>query len=165
VTVGRERPAPDRARRRGRLRGDPRDPRGRRHRDAARGRVHLVQAERQRLSASASTASRAIARSSARTCCSRSGGVRTPTTSASTRAGVEVDARGQHQGRRAAATERAPASGRSATATGRGAFTHTAYNDFEIVADNLLTARRVVVTDRIDSYALYVDPAARPRSA
>jgi pyruvate/2-oxoglutarate dehydrogenase complex dihydrolipoamide dehydrogenase (E3) component len=40
----------------------------------------------------------------------------------------------------------------------RGAFTHTAYNDFEIVASNLLdgTARRV--SDRISAYALFIDP-------
>ncbi|OYX58595.1 MAG: mercuric reductase [Brevundimonas subvibrioides] len=41
---------------------------------------------------------------------------------------------------------------------GRGAFTHTAYNDFEIVADNLLAGADRKVTDRIDTYALYVDP-------
>ncbi len=46
---------------------------------------------------------------------------------------------------------------------GRGAFTHTSYNDFEIVAANLLDAnpsnkdpRRV--SDRIHAYALYTDP-------
>ncbi len=41
---------------------------------------------------------------------------------------------------------------------GRGAFTHTAYNDFEIVAANLLDGDRRKVTDRIDAYALYIDP-------
>ena len=41
---------------------------------------------------------------------------------------------------------------------GKGAFTHTAYNDFEIVADNLLAGASRRVTDRIDTYALYVDP-------
>jgi pyruvate/2-oxoglutarate dehydrogenase complex dihydrolipoamide dehydrogenase (E3) component len=41
---------------------------------------------------------------------------------------------------------------------GRGAFTHTAYNDFEIVAANLLDGDSRKVTDRIDAYALYVDP-------
>jgi pyruvate/2-oxoglutarate dehydrogenase complex dihydrolipoamide dehydrogenase (E3) component len=41
---------------------------------------------------------------------------------------------------------------------GRGAFTHTAYNDFEIVADNLLNGADRRVTDRIPCYALYVDP-------
>lgn len=41
---------------------------------------------------------------------------------------------------------------------GRGAFTHTAYNDFEIVAANLLDGESRKVTDRIDAYALYIDP-------
>jgi len=41
---------------------------------------------------------------------------------------------------------------------GRGAFTHTAYNDFEIVADNLLNADHRRVSDRIETYALYIDP-------
>jgi pyruvate/2-oxoglutarate dehydrogenase complex dihydrolipoamide dehydrogenase (E3) component len=42
---------------------------------------------------------------------------------------------------------------------GKGAFTHTAYNDFEIVAANLLDRgphRRV--SERITAYALYIDP-------
>jgi pyruvate/2-oxoglutarate dehydrogenase complex dihydrolipoamide dehydrogenase (E3) component len=41
---------------------------------------------------------------------------------------------------------------------GRGAFTHTSYNDFEIVAANLLDHDRRRVSDRIPAYALYVDP-------
>jgi pyruvate/2-oxoglutarate dehydrogenase complex dihydrolipoamide dehydrogenase (E3) component len=41
---------------------------------------------------------------------------------------------------------------------GRGAFTHTAYNDYEIVADNMLGGAGRKVTDRIRCYALYVDP-------
>ena len=41
---------------------------------------------------------------------------------------------------------------------GKGAFTHTAYNDFEIVADNLLNGARRKWTDRIPVYALYTDP-------
>jgi pyruvate/2-oxoglutarate dehydrogenase complex dihydrolipoamide dehydrogenase (E3) component len=41
---------------------------------------------------------------------------------------------------------------------GRGAFTHTAYNDFEIVAANLLDAASRRVSDRIPGYALYIDP-------
>jgi len=40
----------------------------------------------------------------------------------------------------------------------RGAFTHTAYNDFEIVADNLLQNASRKVTDRISAHALYIDP-------
>jgi pyruvate/2-oxoglutarate dehydrogenase complex dihydrolipoamide dehydrogenase (E3) component len=41
---------------------------------------------------------------------------------------------------------------------GRGAFTHTAYNDFEIVAANLLDGETRCVSDRIPAYALYIDP-------
>jgi pyruvate/2-oxoglutarate dehydrogenase complex dihydrolipoamide dehydrogenase (E3) component len=41
---------------------------------------------------------------------------------------------------------------------GRGAFTHTSYNDYEIVADNLLNEDRRRVSDRIQAYALYTDP-------
>ena len=41
---------------------------------------------------------------------------------------------------------------------GRGAFTHTSYNDYEIVADNLFSADHRRVSDRIQAYALYIDP-------
>jgi pyruvate/2-oxoglutarate dehydrogenase complex dihydrolipoamide dehydrogenase (E3) component len=41
---------------------------------------------------------------------------------------------------------------------GRGAFTHTAYNDYEIVAANLLEGDSRRVSDRILAYALYIDP-------
>lgn len=41
---------------------------------------------------------------------------------------------------------------------GRGAFTHTAYNDYEIVAANLLDGERCQVTDRLPCYALFTDP-------
>jgi pyruvate/2-oxoglutarate dehydrogenase complex dihydrolipoamide dehydrogenase (E3) component len=41
---------------------------------------------------------------------------------------------------------------------GRGAFTHTSWNDFEIVAANLLDNDRRRVSDRIMAYALYTDP-------
>ena len=41
---------------------------------------------------------------------------------------------------------------------GRGAFTHTSYNDFEIVAANLLDDDPRRVTDRPTAYALYIDP-------
>ncbi|MGH9175486.1 MAG: FAD-containing oxidoreductase [Vicinamibacterales bacterium] len=41
---------------------------------------------------------------------------------------------------------------------GRGAFTHTAYNDFELVAANLLDGEHRRVSDRILGYALYIDP-------
>jgi pyruvate/2-oxoglutarate dehydrogenase complex dihydrolipoamide dehydrogenase (E3) component len=41
---------------------------------------------------------------------------------------------------------------------GQGAFTHTAYNDYEIVAANLLDDDRRRVSNRITAYALYIDP-------
>ncbi len=41
---------------------------------------------------------------------------------------------------------------------GRGAFTHTSYNDFEIVAANLFDDDPRRVSDRIPTYALYIDP-------
>jgi pyruvate/2-oxoglutarate dehydrogenase complex dihydrolipoamide dehydrogenase (E3) component len=41
---------------------------------------------------------------------------------------------------------------------GRGAFTHTSYNDYEIVADNLLAGDDRRVTDRVNAYALFTDP-------
>ncbi|ANL74874.1 mercuric reductase protein (plasmid) [Rhizobium phaseoli] len=41
---------------------------------------------------------------------------------------------------------------------GRGAFTHTSYNDFEIAAANLLDGDDRKVSSRIPAYALYIDP-------
>ncbi|NIR32266.1 MAG: FAD-containing oxidoreductase [Gammaproteobacteria bacterium] len=41
---------------------------------------------------------------------------------------------------------------------GRGAFTHTSYNDYEIVAANLFDGDPRRVSDRITAYALYTDP-------
>ncbi len=41
---------------------------------------------------------------------------------------------------------------------GKGGFTHTSYNDFEIVAANLLDNDPRRVSDRIKAYALYIDP-------
>lgn len=41
---------------------------------------------------------------------------------------------------------------------GRGAFTHTSYNDFEIVAANLLDGGDRKLSDRILGYGLYIDP-------
>jgi pyruvate/2-oxoglutarate dehydrogenase complex dihydrolipoamide dehydrogenase (E3) component len=41
---------------------------------------------------------------------------------------------------------------------GRGAFTHTAYNDFEIVAAQLLDNDNRSVSDRIMTYGLFIDP-------
>jgi pyruvate/2-oxoglutarate dehydrogenase complex dihydrolipoamide dehydrogenase (E3) component len=41
---------------------------------------------------------------------------------------------------------------------GKGAFTHTSYNDYEIVGANLLDNDPRKVSDRIPAYALYIDP-------
>ena len=41
---------------------------------------------------------------------------------------------------------------------GRGAFTHTSYNDYEIVAANLLDNDPRRVSDRITTYGLFIDP-------
>jgi pyruvate/2-oxoglutarate dehydrogenase complex dihydrolipoamide dehydrogenase (E3) component len=41
---------------------------------------------------------------------------------------------------------------------GQGAFTHTFYNDFEVVAANLLDDDPRRVSDRIQAYGLYIDP-------
>ena len=41
---------------------------------------------------------------------------------------------------------------------GHGGFTHTSYNDYEIVSDNLLNAGHRRVSDRIQTYALFTDP-------
>jgi len=41
---------------------------------------------------------------------------------------------------------------------GRGGFTHTSYNDYEIVAANLLDQDSRRISDRINAYAVYIDP-------
>jgi pyruvate/2-oxoglutarate dehydrogenase complex dihydrolipoamide dehydrogenase (E3) component len=41
---------------------------------------------------------------------------------------------------------------------GRGAFTHTSYNDYEIVAANLFDGGKRRVSDRITAYGLFIDP-------
>jgi pyruvate/2-oxoglutarate dehydrogenase complex dihydrolipoamide dehydrogenase (E3) component len=74
------------------------------------------------------------------------------------RAGVVTDARGYIQVDDGLATT-VPGIWALGECNGRGAFTHTAYNDFEIVAANLLDGERRKVGDRILGYALYIDPA------
>ena len=73
------------------------------------------------------------------------------------RAGVAVDARGYIQTDDLLRTNVAGIWALG-DCNGKGAFTHTAYNDFEIVAANLLDNDPRRVSDRIDAYALYVDP-------
>jgi len=72
-------------------------------------------------------------------------------------AGVTTDARGYITVDDALATN-VPGIWALGDCNGRGAFTHTAYNDFEIVAANLLDGGRRRVSDRVPAYALYIDP-------
>jgi pyruvate/2-oxoglutarate dehydrogenase complex dihydrolipoamide dehydrogenase (E3) component len=72
-------------------------------------------------------------------------------------AGVATDARGYITVDDSLATN-VPGIWALGDCNGRGAFTHTAYNDFEIVAANLLDGDRRRVSDRVVAYALYIDP-------
>lgn len=73
------------------------------------------------------------------------------------KAGIAVDERGyiKVDDRLATSAEGVWAMG---DCNGKGAFTHTAWNDYEIVAANLLDGGDRRVSDRILGYALYVDP-------
>jgi pyruvate/2-oxoglutarate dehydrogenase complex dihydrolipoamide dehydrogenase (E3) component len=73
------------------------------------------------------------------------------------RAGVAVDSRGyiKVDDSLATSTDGIWALG---DCNGRGAFTHTAYNDYEIVAANLLDGEHRRVSTRVPAYALYIDP-------
>jgi len=73
------------------------------------------------------------------------------------RAGVEVDAHGYIVVDDQLRTH-APGIWAMGDCNGKGAFTHTAYNDFEIVAANLLDNDPRRVSDRLPAYALYMDP-------
>jgi pyruvate/2-oxoglutarate dehydrogenase complex dihydrolipoamide dehydrogenase (E3) component len=73
------------------------------------------------------------------------------------RAGVKTDARGYIEVDDSLATS-APGVWALGDCNGRGAFTHTAYNDFEIVAANLLDGEQRKVSERVLGYALYIDP-------
>ena len=72
-------------------------------------------------------------------------------------AGIAVDARGNIQVDDFLATN-VPGIWALGECNGRGAFTPTAYNDFEIVVANLLDGEARKVSDRIVGYALYIDP-------
>jgi pyruvate/2-oxoglutarate dehydrogenase complex dihydrolipoamide dehydrogenase (E3) component len=72
-------------------------------------------------------------------------------------AGVEIDKRGYIVVDDELRTS-APGIWALGDCNGKGAFTHTAYNDFEIVAANLLDKDRRRVSDRIPAYALFTDP-------
>ena len=73
------------------------------------------------------------------------------------KAGVEVDARGFIQVDDELRTS-APGIWAMGDCNGRGAFTHTSYNDFEIIAANLFDQDRRRVSDRILCYGLFIDP-------
>jgi pyruvate/2-oxoglutarate dehydrogenase complex dihydrolipoamide dehydrogenase (E3) component len=72
-------------------------------------------------------------------------------------AGVEVDQRGYIQVDDQLRSK-VPGIYALGDCNGRGAFTHTSYNDYEIVAANLLDGDQRRVSDRITAYALYIDP-------
>ena len=72
-------------------------------------------------------------------------------------AGVNVDARGFIVVDDELRTS-APGVWALGDVNGRGAFTHTSYNDFEIVAANLLDGGQRRVSDRITTYGLFTDP-------
>jgi pyruvate/2-oxoglutarate dehydrogenase complex dihydrolipoamide dehydrogenase (E3) component len=73
------------------------------------------------------------------------------------RAGVVTDARGYIQVDDGLATN-VPGIWALGECNGHGAFTHTAYNDFEIAAANLLDGQRRKLSDRILGYGLFIDP-------
>jgi pyruvate/2-oxoglutarate dehydrogenase complex dihydrolipoamide dehydrogenase (E3) component len=73
------------------------------------------------------------------------------------RAGVQTDGRGYIEVDDQCRTN-APGIWALGECNGRGAFTHTAYNDFEIVAANLLDKDPRKISDRVPCYALYIDP-------
>jgi len=73
------------------------------------------------------------------------------------RAGIATDARGYIQVDDQLRTN-VPGVWAMGDCNGRGAFTHTSWNDFQIVAGNLLDNDPRRVSDRITAYALYTDP-------
>jgi pyruvate/2-oxoglutarate dehydrogenase complex dihydrolipoamide dehydrogenase (E3) component len=73
------------------------------------------------------------------------------------KAGIKVDKRGYIQVDDQLRTN-VPGIYALGDCNGCGAFTHTAYNDYEIVAANLLDGDKRRVSDRITAYALYTDP-------
>jgi pyruvate/2-oxoglutarate dehydrogenase complex dihydrolipoamide dehydrogenase (E3) component len=73
------------------------------------------------------------------------------------KAGIETDARGYIVVDDALRTS-VPHVWATGDVNGRGAFTHTSYNDYEIVAANLFDDDPRRVSDRIMAYGLYVDP-------
>jgi pyruvate/2-oxoglutarate dehydrogenase complex dihydrolipoamide dehydrogenase (E3) component len=73
------------------------------------------------------------------------------------KAGVAVDSRGNIEVDDQLRTK-VPGIWAIGDCNGKGGFTHTSYNDFEIVAGNLLDKDARKVSDRIRTYALFIDP-------
>ncbi|NGX39442.1 MAG: putative pyridine nucleotide-disulfide oxidoreductase RclA [Chlamydiae bacterium] len=73
------------------------------------------------------------------------------------KAGIEVNAKGYIQVDDQLQTTR-PGVWALGDCNGLGAFTHTSYNEFEIVAANLLEGKKRGVSDRVFAYNLYIDP-------
>lgn len=72
-------------------------------------------------------------------------------------AGIETDKRGYIVVDDTLAT-RVPGVWAMGDCNGRGAFTHTAFNDYEIIAANLLDGDDRRLSQRVPGYALYIDP-------
>ena len=73
------------------------------------------------------------------------------------KAGVETDAQGYIKVDGQLCTN-VPGIFAMGDCNGRGAFTHTSYNDFEIIAANLLDGEERRVEDRIPTHGLFIDP-------
>lgn len=73
------------------------------------------------------------------------------------RAGIKTDARGYIKVDGGCRTN-VPGIWAIGDCNGRGAFTHTSYNDYEIVADNILHGDHRSIDDRLTAYGLFVDP-------
>ena len=72
-------------------------------------------------------------------------------------AGIATDARGNVRVDESLATN-VPGVWALGDCNGRGAFTHTSWNDYEIVAANLLDGAHRQLKERVPGYALYIDP-------
>jgi pyruvate/2-oxoglutarate dehydrogenase complex dihydrolipoamide dehydrogenase (E3) component len=73
------------------------------------------------------------------------------------KAGIQIDARGFIEVDEELVTS-VPHIWALGDVNGQGAFTHTSYNDHEIVADNLLHGAKRRLSDRIQIYGLFIDP-------
>ena len=147
----------DPARGRRRLRRDPRDPGGRGHRGPAGARIARRGAATAG-SACARRRRRAATRSAAAISCSRSAGGPNTDDLGLEAAGIATDERGYItvDDQLRTSVEGVWALG---DCNGRGAFTHTSYNDYEIVAANLLDGEHAPASsDRIPPTRLFIDP-------